>query len=183
MKSYSLYTDELLVKRLGGNDERAFQELYDRYWNKVYDQAYSYFQSEAAAKDIVQDLFLKLWENRHLMGNIQVFESYFFIMCRNKILSELRKEIVEEPLKENLLRIAYVSHLTADAGIFRQQTEQQIDTAIDLLPKQQRTIFRLSREDGLSHFEIAEQLKINRYTVKNHLVRALSALRQHLKSI
>ena len=180
MKKYSIYSDKDLLILLHNEDEKAYETLYERYWSKVYNHAFSYFYSQEISKDIVQELFLKLWESRFELKDINKFESYLFIMSRNKIMTTLRQLLKRRDIQGSVMEVAYSHADAADQHLIGRQTLQQVNAALSQLPARQQLVFRMSREEGLTHSEIAEQLKINRYTVKNHLVHALATLRHLL---
>ncbi len=181
MTKYSTYSDRDLLILLHNEDDKAYETLYERYWSRVYNHAFSYFYSEEISKDIVQELFLKVWEYRFELKDVNQFESYLFIMSRNKIMTTLRQLIKRRNMFGSVMEVAYSNTDSADQPLIGRQALQQVNAALSQLPPRQQLIFKMSREDGLTHSEIAEQLKINRYTVKNHLVHALATLR-HLLS-
>jgi RNA polymerase sigma-70 factor (family 1) len=178
LADYSTYSDEQLVNLLKEDNHEAFKIIYDRYWDKIFNHAFTYFNSSDAAKDTVQDVFLTLWDKRASLPAITNVASYLFIMSRNKILTTLKQTI-----KASEYQAPEITALSADHAIIASQTEQQLTKAIEKLPSRQQQVFKLSREEGLSYAEIAEQLNIDRFTVKNHLVRALGTLRQLLTSL
>lgn len=139
----------------------------------------AYSKSAPLAQDIVQDVFLKIWEKRETLPDIQNFEDYLFIMARNRIISEFRK---------NLSRPVDISRHDAlegniplpDEQLSFKQSQELVNKAVDLLPAQRKIVFQLSRTEGLSYGQIAEKLGISKNTVKEHIVKALSFLRTYL---
>lgn len=174
-------SDIEIGKLLSLGDERAFQHFYNRYWERIYLMALTYLKSEELSQDIVQDVFLKVWDQREIFSSVQQPGSFIFIMGRNTVINAFRKKIaggriVEEPteyIPDNVL----LPHQVIDI----KQLQQRLDVAIDGLPPQQGLIFKLSREQGLTHKEIAELLAIDKFTVKNHIIRALKTLRRQLQ--
>jgi len=174
------YNENELAARLAAGDEAAFAQLYNRYWNKIYSLALIYLKSVELAEDAVQEAFLKLWARREQIAKVENLEAFIFIMGRNQIIDFLKNKTknltfyqgTDDWLPDDLLLPRY-------ADDFRQLQKKIADT-IEKLPPQQKNIFRMSREEGLNHEQIAQKLGIEKTTVKNHIVRALHTLRTML---
>lgn len=144
--------------------------------------ALAYTKSTTSAQDVVQEVFLKIWEKRDELPAIHQAKNYLFITARNLIISSLRKKSitalnVEDRPSDIILSDDY---FLADSAIVAKQSEAAIQRGFSYLTPKQKEVFILSRDKGFSHEEIAQQLGINRYTVKNHIVAALNTLRQYL---
>jgi RNA polymerase sigma-70 factor (family 1) len=177
------YIERDLFERIAAGDEKAFRQLYDEHWSNVYGMALTYTRSAADAQDIVQEVFLSIWEKNTKLSQVESPASYLYIFTRNLIISSLRKKAVkalslDEPGESG--QLLPDNFLLPDSGLIVKQSEVAIEKAIEQLTPQQKQIFILSRKEGLSHEEIAIQLGINRYTVKNHIVAALNSLRRQL---
>ena len=153
--------------------------LYDRYWKKIYATSLHYLKSPEWAQDLVQDIFVKVWVKRSMLPDISDFESFLFIMARNELVSAIRKKVAAAPLPEKQ-EITAPAELP-DNALNRKQTEQLIADAIAALPPQQKLVFTLTRQAGLTHEAIARQLGLNTRTVNNHATRALLHIRQYLR--
>jgi RNA polymerase sigma-70 factor (family 1) len=145
--------------------------------------AFRVTKCEAMAQDLVQDVFLKLWEQGHQFYQIENKEAWLYRVMENKLIDHLRKIAADRRMK------AVVPGPGGDTGneteklLAARESGKHIARAIDNLPSQRRIIFRLNREQQLSHQQIAKELNISRHTVKNQLSSALHYLRSCLKSL
>jgi len=183
MAPFTHLTDDELVTLLKQGDEQAFAEIYKRYAEKLAGFAGSKLYSLDDARDILHDIFVKLWEGReqlHITSNLQ---SYLFAVIRHRIIDKIRKNITREEYASaaQSFDIAYV----ADAGkqLELKELKQTISQSLDQLSPRIKEIYKLSREEGLSNREIAEKLNLSEQTVKNQLSAALKHLRQTLGSV
>jgi RNA polymerase sigma-70 factor (family 1) len=148
------------------------------FWNKVYTQALTYLKSPAEAQELTQDVFVKVWMNRSRLSEVTNFSGYLFIMTRNEIISLLRKKGNEAVQPNDTLAEEF---WIPDRQLQHKQSYQAILKAIELLPPARKNVFKMSRLDGLSYDEIAAHLNISRNGVKDHIVKALNFLRNHLR--
>lgn len=167
-----------LLKQIAEGDEAAFKDLYDRNWNRLYSFALSWLKSGILAEDVVQDIFLKLWIGRSELNAIKNADNYLFILCRNAVLNLMEKNAVRQKSGGEIAS-AFESPLLPDAALQLKEMKITISQLVEKLPTQQRLIFKMSREEGLTHDEIAQRLGILKETVKNHMVRALNTLRKN----
>jgi RNA polymerase sigma-70 factor (family 1) len=177
----ALSDDRLLLRQIAEGDEKAFAILVSHYWNNIYGQALTYLKSTHQAQDIVQEVFIKVWEKREMLLQIERFDSFLFIMARNHIISELRKKLAS-PLDPDVVDSYKEERVLPDQQLSFKQLQQHLKRAIELLPTQQRTAFLLSRDEGLSYEEIATQMDLSRETVKKHICRALNFLRTYMRT-
>ncbi len=164
--------------RIAADDEHAYKLLFDHHWNRIYQVALSFLKNHEEAKDAVQLVFIRLWEKRSHLPKVHDFNPWLFIMARNTIMNQLNRQVATAGQVEDVLPEDY---LTPEAMMEYKQTAQLIAEAVALLPPQQSLIFRLSREQGLTHPQIAQQLNIAPATVKSHIIRALNTLREYVR--
>jgi len=138
---------------------------------------------EQLAKDVVQEVFLKLWEHRNQFHQIENKEAWLYRVTENKLIDHLRKIAADKRLKANTWSRIRDSDNDAEQRLAARESGQLISQAIENLPAQRKTIYRMNREESLSYQQIAEELQISRHTVKNQLSSALQYLRSCLKSI
>lgn len=177
---YKVLIDKYVVQKLKAGDEESFSQVYSRYAVKVYWLAYRFLKDPGQSEEIVQETFLNLWLSRHKLdieGNLWL---YIFVIAKRNSINALKKIIRSEELSAKLyLNIAVEN--TSEEEVYAYDLVNFTNTVISNLPRQQQLIFNLSRTEGLSHQQIAEQLHISPNTVKNHLVVALKTLRVQLK--
>lgn len=178
MSTEHLNNDKELLDRISNGDESAFAALYNRYWKKVYSMAFMYVRSPQAAQDIVQDVFLKIWINRENLQHIQEFRPYFFVTARNIIISSLRNTVFHQYLTDDEQQEESI--LLPEKMLSFKESVNLLHKAIETLPPQQQRAYRLSRNEGLSYEEIAQEMGISRLTVRTHITKALGTLRKYL---
>ena len=183
MTAYNKFTDEQLVALLKTGNQQAFTEIYDRYAATLAGFAGSKLHNLDDAKDILHDLFVKLWENRgqiHINSNLQ---SYLFGMVRHRIVDKIRKNITREEYAFMLQSLTTANQYSVDKQVEAKELRQTIANSMLQLPARVKEIFKLSREEGLSNREIAEKLNLSEQTIKNQISAALKHLRKSLATI
>lgn len=182
MPSDALYNERLLLEQAALDDEQAFAELFHAYRNKLYSFVYDMTGMASKAEDVVQEVFLRIWQQRTGLGQIDNFNAYIFRMCRNYVIDQLRKAARETVLRSNLLLSEDRAAEDPEDSLLRKEVRQKLQEAIDHLPPQQRRIFLLHRERGWKHQQIADELGLSVSTVQNHLFRALASVREFLNT-
>lgn len=170
-----------LVSLLKKGNILAFDTIYERYGKRLYGFVLRYIKQESDAEEIVQEVFLKIWESRDKIDTYASFDSFLFTIAYNTTISLLRKRINE---KKYLDQLQYRQQIVDSEELINEihfkEINEQLTSLLDQLTPRQREIFRLSREQGLTHEEIAQNLNISRNTVKNHLVTALAFLKSRI---
>ncbi|RYY37742.1 MAG: RNA polymerase sigma-70 factor [Sphingobacteriaceae bacterium] len=174
-------SDTERIAQLMFGDENAFTLIYQEYSAKVYRLAFKFLKDKEQSEEIVQEAFINLWLSREKLDTAGNLWLYLYVITKRLSLNALRQVNRSASLTGKLLLNIKAEHNETEEDILAHDLEQYTDRIIGKLPKQQQLIFRLSRVDGLSHKEIAEQLHISPNTVKNHIVEALKTLKQNLK--
>lgn len=175
LPAFSSHTDLALVALLTQGNEAAFTELYSRYWKRMVVQAYMKVQNGEDAREIVQDIFLDLWNRREKLDLQHGFHTYLSAAVKYRVLRWLAEE-KNEQVKRSRLHLSEKDSSTQEWLDF-QELQHDLEKAVQQLPDKCQLVFRLSREAGLSGNEIARQLDISPKTVETHLSRALKSLR------
>lgn len=171
---------ELVIQLKHGNHD-AFELLYNKYWGQVYNFCRLYIKSVEDAKEVVQQVFIKIWEARNLIKEDENFKGFLFIVTRNLIFN-----INKKTFNENFYKLSVLSAFSGEIGyeieeeISATQLKEYIYQLIDTLPPRQREVFLLSRKSHLSYKEIATRLNISERTVENHITKAMKYLRENL---
>ena len=181
MQGIPSYNEKELLYRLAGGDEMAFRELYDHFKNDVYSFALGVTRSIPLAEEIVQDTFIILWQHRDKLSGIQKFEPWFFTIVRNLCYSALRKLALERRTQNAHEKQPTQQVATAEDILITRENRELVQTAINQLSEQQRRVYLLSQEAGMTYEEIAAELNISRNTVKEHLKRAKAAIRAYIE--
>lgn len=181
LENISLYQDKALFARIATDDSIAFRQLFDKYFQVLHCNAQKLLKSEYWAEEVTQEALLQVWESRNTLSNIENPAGWLFRIVSNKCLDRMRRQHIE-------LRAQYViNRLTNE----KQQVEETrkydydllrklLGEAINRLSEQQKLVYTLQQEEELSYKEIATRLGISPNTVRNHLVRAFHAIRNHL---
>lgn len=172
--------DKELFALVAEGDDHAFRQVFDKYWPQVYGSSLRLCKSPELAKDLSQDIFVRLWESRARLKELNKPESYLYILSRNLVLDHLRKKVFDTT------HIDYLVEYFQDASINPQEKtefrelELTLQRAVDTLPDKQKQVYQLSRLQGLTHEQIAAQLGISEVSSKTYIVRALQHIRQYM---
>ena len=174
---FSNLSDKELLRH---KDERAFKVLYNRYWSLLYKKALARLGNEEDTKDILQEIFISIWNNRFHIVLEDSIAAYIFTALK---YSSIKK--VERDYKKGImhpLNIEAIEHvfLTDGEKIHFKELEKIIDREVALLPEKMKQIYLLSRQNQLKNKEIAVKLQISEQTVKNSLSIAIKKLRSKL---
>ena len=172
-----------LLERMS-EERNAFETMFRENWDMVYSISFAMAKSKTMAEDIAQDVFLSLWENRQKISGVQNVKAFLNTVTKFTVLKRLRRIKVEEAFKQYQ---AYRSFLNIEFAnqedmLMLKHINNSIQKGISELPPQQQRVFKLSREQGLSHQEIGETIGVSKKTVKDYIVRSLAFLRQRLQS-
>lgn len=158
----------------------AFTAIYRHYSPRIFNSAMLYLQNQDSVKDIVQLVFLRLWEKRDKLAAVLSFRDYLFIMARNVIFQYLRDQSRLERNEGKLILLE--THVSDDTDYKVREAQYQglLQKGIDALPEQQQKVYKLSRQQNKNIDEIASDLGISRNTARNHLSLALRFMRAYL---
>jgi RNA polymerase sigma-70 factor (ECF subfamily) len=180
MGLYHSHTDLELMVLISGDDELAFAEIYQRYKGVLFLHAYRILGSEEEAKDILQDLFAKLWTKRASINLKTTLSAYLYSSVRNRIFDLIAHKKVEEKYISSLAWFIEEGECITDHLMREKELSELIEKEIAMLPPKMREVFLLSRKQNLSHKEIADELNISDKTVKKQVNNALNILREKL---
>ena len=166
---------------LARGDEHAFAKLYNRYKNRVFTTALRYLKERELAQEVVQETFLKVWELRATFAHVKNAEAYIFTMARNRTLTHLKK-LTNDQSAQLHYAVAYTRREVAGGReLLEEENDRILEETLGMLTPQQRKVYALSREEGLSHQAIAEKLNISTNTVNNHIKDSLKVMRRRLQ--
>jgi RNA polymerase sigma-70 factor (family 1) len=181
MKSdlYSTLPDEMLGRLLFTGDEKAYEAIYQRHWRSLFAIAFWKTNSQIVAEELVQELFMKLWENRQ-KTLIENPEAYLKTALKYNVIGFIKAKLVstQAELGEAFEQAA---DQRADMGVGLEELSAALDNALNLLPEKTRLVFRMSRFEQRSTSEIALQLGISDRAVEYHITQSLRLLRFQLK--
>jgi len=174
---YQQFTDQELADLLKSGDQQAFIEIYDRYIFVLLNHIYSKTGDREEAKDIVHEVFAKLWARREQLQITDNLAGFLYTSARNIVLNQVTRKKVEGKYFNSFLKFSEQPQTFTDHRIRENQLTAIIEKEIAALPPKMREVFELSRKQHLSHREIAEKLDISEQTVSKHITNALKILR------
>ncbi len=172
---------DTIEQRIMMGDEQSFELLYRRYFVRLCAFANKFLNDPFAAEEVVQDIFLKLWENRFRLLSEESGKSFLFQAVHNKSLNFLAHKQVVNRYSEMIQSVyANPEEFDAHESLMAKELNSSIEVIINSLPPECKKIFLMSRSDGKKHQEIASELNISIKTVETQLNRALKKMRSEL---
>ena len=180
MSAYSTLIDNQLLDLIKSGDERAFAEIYERYWGLMFHHVLKMTGDKDETKDLVQELFTNLWLHiDHIEPGTSV-PSYLYVSARNKVINLVRRDKVKKNYLTSLSIFCDNNNDTTLEQLTAKDLSIAIEKEIQNLPFKMREIFELSRKHYRSHKEIADELHISDKTVKKQINNAIKILRLRL---
>jgi RNA polymerase sigma-70 factor (family 1) len=180
MISYGTYSDDDLIALLRQDDISAFTTIHSRYCGVLYQHAYKRLSDRDAVKDILQELFIYLWDQRRSIEIKGGLQAYLCTAVRNKVLNVFKHEKVKYNYIASLIDFEQTCKSTTDENLRIKELIALVNAEVSTLPPKMRQIFELSRDSNLSHNEIAEKLEISPLTVRKQVNNSLKILRAKL---
>ncbi len=180
LKRKRVISEKKLVQLLKRGNVKAFESIYEKYFHPIYYFCLKYLKDKNEAEEIVQSLFLKIWEKRQTLNQELNFSSFLFRIAINDICNHIKKKRYEIKYFDYLQGNAKDSHNSTFEQIICNDIDHHLEKLIDKLPPQRKRIFLMSRKDNLSYEEISTKLNLSVRTVENHIFRTLKYLRKHL---
>ncbi len=172
--------EKQLVGELIGGSEPAFTTLYYRYAYRLHVHLLRLSKSEEVSEEILQDVFMKVWEYREQLDPEKSFRSFLYKIAENKVYDYFRKKVRERQLADHVRSTATESDPDTDAGVCYQESLQLAQRAIDQLPPVRKRVFMLCKMEGKSYDEISTLMGVSTATVNDHMVKANRSLRNFL---
>ncbi|MGV8134272.1 MAG: RNA polymerase sigma-70 factor [Mangrovibacterium sp.] len=179
MKLASNIDDQELTRLLGRGSKDAFHLLYMRYGLKIRRFAKTYLKQEQDTEELVQDVFLKLWNKKEVLDSSGNLKAFIYKTAVNSIYDFIRRKNIEQAFRDYTKEGSAVSDQTWDEVVFNDMLFH-VSRLIEKMPEQRRKIFMMSKEEGLTNDEIADVLRLSKRTVENQLYRATSFLKKNM---
>lgn len=170
------------IQTLRAGDVKAFSELFDRYGKRLYFFAKGYLKSEEDAEEIVQEVFMKIWNNREELTAERSFEAYLFTIAKNGILNTIRKSKSEQAYL-SYAKIHPEKNILLDDELDFSELEAAYQKIVMNLSPRRKEIYLLSREQHLSNADIAEKMNISVKTVENQMTSAIAEIRHNMRNL
>ncbi|MFD2555251.1 RNA polymerase sigma factor [Sphingobacterium tabacisoli] len=174
--------EELMIfKELSLGSEKAFSVIYTHYSPKIFTFVDRILGFPDITDDLVQDIFIDLWQKRDYLKDIENPKAYLFRMASNKVLDYQKRLTTRKPILDFVISQQATMGSWSEERVLYKETLILLGQALNTLSPQKKVIYELSRNEGLSHDEIAEKLNIAKSTVANQLVSALKQIRHYLE--
>ncbi|WP_214227820.1 sigma-70 family RNA polymerase sigma factor [Pedobacter sp. B4-66] len=174
--------DNLLLEQIVLGNEQAFNQIYYRTNKNIYNAVMAYVKNEHIAIELVQQVYIKFWNNRKKLKEVKSLKDYLFIMARNLTLDHFKKVTIQTKIFTELILRENESVNSTDDKIEEIEYDKLLQKAIEQLPPQQKEAWLLVNEQELSYAEIALKMNISKLTVKRHLELSRKSVRDYLKS-
>jgi RNA polymerase sigma-70 factor (ECF subfamily) len=170
--------DSSILKLLSEGDTDTFEMLFNTYYKPLVAYSNTILKDQDEAEDIVQQVFITVWNKKQDLGNVQSLKSYLYRSVYNSSLNRIKQLSVRQEYAKDYV----LSHSMGTEAVGRQQElQQRIEMAMEQLPEQCGKIFRMSRFEQLKYQEIADKMGLSIKTVENQMGKALKLMREHLK--
>jgi RNA polymerase sigma-70 factor (ECF subfamily) len=175
----SAYTDEkALLQALSGGDIQAFETLYHRYSVPVYQNLLKLLKSPEEAEELLQDIFLKVWDKRAALDIHSGFGNYLFAVSRNLVYDFFRKTQRDRHLHARIVSVAAEQYSHIEEKLLRYENENLLQQAVEHLPPVRQKVFRLCKIEGFSYEEVSRLLGISPSTISDHIVKATRSVKE-----
>ena len=174
-------TEQQLVSLLQGGSPFAFERLFKNYSQKLYRFSFSYLKSETEAEEIVQDVFMKLWENRHHLKSDTSFQSYLFTIAFNAIRKHFNKKSRDENYATGILEFLASENASIETNPDYEILIAKLEQLIGQMPERRKEIFMKRKKEGISVREIAMSMDISPKTVENQITEAMNFLKKEFE--
>lgn len=181
MHKYGKYNDQELAALVKKGDQTAFSEIYERYWDKIYLLAANALDNLEEAEECVQDIFCSLWLRRETFQLQYSLYTYLAVAVKYRVINILDREYRKRRRMAQSAHVqAEVYAPSAETLLLEKELMAKLEASVASLPEKCRIVFKMSRQEGKSHKQIAEELNISEKTVNNHLTKAIRDLSKGL---
>ena len=178
----SFSPESYIIQRIINDDQRAFQDLYNRLSPTIFNAAFSYVKDEETAKEIVQEAFVKLWDNRKKLTGIKNPDAYVFMIARNLVFDQFQKKVCEAKLYRSVREQSVYTVNDTGYRVENKQMDEILHHAVKTVPPQQHKVYVLNKQEGLDFDQIASRMQLSQNTVKKHLELANHYVRRFVRT-
>lgn len=172
----------ILIKSISEGNEKAFLEIFNLYFKNVCRFVEKYVHSKELSEDLVQEVFIKTWENRDKLTEVKSFKSYLYTCAKNHTLNSLKKVARSKEAMGEIVNAYSSTRNLTEENILDKEYISCFNKILDNLPERSREIFKLCREEKKSYEEVANIMGISKNAVKNHMVFSMKQLRHSVET-
>lgn len=177
-ENYLALTEKELVLLLKNGDNTAFGQLYHHYRVRLYHNIFKMIKSDEDVEELLQELFVKIWLNRHQLDPERSFKAYLFKVSENLVYDFFRKAALHKKLQDHLTLTASGGGNNIERYIYFKESALLVDQAIENLPPRRKEIYKLCKIEGKSYEEVSRSLGISVSTINEHIVKASKSVRK-----
>ncbi len=177
---FKTYTDETLLTLFSGQKMHAFEEIYRRYWKRLYSMCYKRVQSREISEEFVQDIFTSLWMSRST-GSIENLSAYLFTAVKYRVINHFEKEMSRKAYAVAKLHEKILENNSTEETVLLDDLKWALEREIGKLPAKRQMIYKLHRQENLTMKQVALKLGISEKTVENQFGKAVKKLKINLK--
>lgn len=174
-------TEKEILSGLIDGDVHAFEQVYHLYSARLYGKLLKLVKSESDAREILQDVFLILWQHRETIDPEKSFRSFIFKIAENKVYDFFRKAARDKNRQSQLIALSTDNYLFIEESRSADQSLAILQKAIDDLSPQRKQVFRLCKLEGKSYKEVSELLEISVSTISDHIVKGTKSIRDYFE--
>ncbi|MEO6681748.1 MAG: RNA polymerase sigma-70 factor [Ginsengibacter sp.] len=174
-------SEKKLLDLFSKGDQFAFEKIYNQYSSRLFGYLRKLVKSEEHASELLQEVFIKIWNNRKTIDPDLSFRSYLFRIAENTVYDFFRKVSRERKLQEELIKINEEMYSHVEEAFFTKESQQFLQNVIDTLPPKRRQVFRLIKMEEYSYEEVSELLNISTSTISDHIVKANKFVEEKFK--
>jgi len=174
------YDEKALIAMVATGNRQAFTQLYTAHLNNLYRYIFLFTKSKEETEEILQEIFIKIWENREKLPEVDSLNHYLFRFAKNKLLDKIRYLQIRQRVLSEIKRTKDIFETTTSDQCAYREYYRLVQQAIEKLPPKRKLIFRLNIENGLSQDEIAGQLNISKSVVQKQIYSASHFVREYL---
>lgn len=169
--------ESAILKQIAEGDEKAFSKIYASYKPDLYRLVYKILKSADLANDTCQEVFIKIWEDRHKLTEVHSFKNYLLVAGKNHSLNVLKKVASEEKRLSGFIQNYSDAHNGIDDKVQSDEYQSFLHTILATLTPQSKKVFQLCRQQGMSYDEAAEDMGVSKSLIKKHMVRSMKIMR------
>jgi RNA polymerase sigma-70 factor (family 1) len=177
---YDLEGEKLLLQQIAMGDETAFKWIFDTYKARTFTFVVNFIHSKPDAEEIVQDTFMSLWQNRNMLTTVEHPRNYIYTVVRNKTMRYLSNVARDEKMMKVVWANMQVEVNPTEEALQMRESRDLINKALSTFSEQKQMIFRMCREQGMSHEHIALETGLSKSRVKNIMVEILKYIKVFL---
>jgi RNA polymerase sigma-70 factor (family 1) len=173
----SFHNESSILKKISEGDEKAFSQIYSTFKPDLYRLVYKILKSSDLTNDTCQEVFIKIWEDRHKLTEIYSFKNYLLVAGKNYSLNVLKKVISDEKKLTSFIRNYNDEHNGIEDKIQSEEYQRFLQATLATLTPQSKKVFNLCRQQGMSYDEAADSMGVSTSLIKKHMIRSMKILR------